>query len=445
MHNSIYKRIIGLLGVVILALLFVSPVHAQTISVDFERDPLFGNVNFLPGDVETGDVEVSNETNASQDVYAESVNGLDPDGLGDQMRLRILEGAYVIYDDIFSNFLSGGPIPLSSIAPEEDETYTFEVSFINSADNDYMGKSLGFDLCVGFSGGNLLCGDTVTSPENPIPPPPPGGGGGGSSGGGGGGQFLSLEIFNENATVTFQGTPTGNADGTALITWNTNLLATSQVVYGLASGAPYTLNLDNPNFGYPLSTVEDPNKVTYHTVPLFDLIEGQTYVYRVVSRASPPTVSPEYHFTLGQSIAQANNFTANGSSNTSGIPSTGSGQVEGELQEEEFETLGGEPIESSEPVTQAAAAFLAGLSFDCIGIAVLIFIIAIFLTRFIIKKSDQDLSLEKEFGLLVFSAVLSSIILWMISYTCPITPLWILVIIYIVWKYFSRRKDGKDK
>ena len=280
---------------------FATPASAVNLTVTFERNPLFGEVNFLPGDTRDGDATVTNGTDAVQSVYAESVNGTDPDGLGSQMRLRVLEGATVRYDDVFSSFLSAGPVSLSSLSAGNTTTYTFEVSFIDSADNDYQNKTLGFDLCVGFSGGNFQCGDTVVGPEGPGGP---GGGGGSTPGGGGGGSgSILLVIFNEQANNITN----VSGSGSATITWDTNLLSTSQVVYGLASGSPYTLTLVPPNFGYPNFTVEDSTKVINHSVFLAGLTPGETYVYRVVSRASPPTISPEHQFTVPLLLAQTNN------------------------------------------------------------------------------------------------------------------------------------------
>src|SRR3989338_11360807 len=67
------------------------------LNVVFENNPLFGEVNFLPGDIKEGDVGVTNNTEITQNVYAESENGSDPDGLGRQMRLRVLAGLDVRY------------------------------------------------------------------------------------------------------------------------------------------------------------------------------------------------------------------------------------------------------------------------------------------------------------------------------------------------------------
>ena len=103
---------------------------------------------------------------------------------------------------------------------------------------------------------------------------------------------MGLAIYNEQVSNLNVGT------GTAFIEWDTNLYSTSQVIYGPVSGGPYTLNPGLlPNLGYPLGSPEYPTKVMHHAVFLTGLSPSTTYVYRVVSRASPPTVSAERQFT----------------------------------------------------------------------------------------------------------------------------------------------------
>jgi len=284
------------------------PVYAtDPLTVIFESNPLFSEINFLPGDSVDGDVTVTNNTGTAQNIYIESVNGYDPDGLGSQLYLKVFENAGTVYQDELDDFLSAGPVPLSSLDAGTTATYTFEVSFINSEDNSYQGKTLGFDLCIGFSGGAFQCGDTVISPpSNPGGGPTiiPGGGGGGS---GTSGQFVQLVIFGEIISSISAG-DLDVANGTATIEWDTNLLATSQVIFGPVPPGGYVLNTNIlPNLGYPLGTIENGTKVLHHTVVLNGLVGGQTYVYRVVSRASPPTVSVEHTFTM-PTKALAENF-----------------------------------------------------------------------------------------------------------------------------------------
>ena len=319
------------------------------LTADFESVPLFQVSDFLPGDVTDGNVVVGNTGESVESAYVESVNGYDPDQLGSQLRVRIFEGATILYDDVFADFLSAGPVPLSTVSAHAQKTYRFEVSFINSADDDYQEKSLGFDLCVGFVGGPLTCGGTVVSDlENDLPS--------NDGGGGGGGGPLNaplLTISNEEASAIIL------EEGTAVIEWDTNLLATSQVVYGLKSGAPYSLNmLTLPYFGYPSGTVEDGTKVTHHIVMLTGLTPGETYVFRAVSRASPPTLSFEREFAFTED-AQARAIAMADATNVTNVPpsffaSEGNAPV-GTLSLDSAQISGNVDIHEVVPVTEEVA------------------------------------------------------------------------------------------
>lgn len=260
----------------------------QPLVVHFENEPepLFNEANFAPGNEVLRTIEVANNSGATQNIIIEATNAIDTGGLGDKLHLTIKEGEVSRYFGTLGAFLRAGEVSLSSLSNSTSTLYSFGVTFSTDADNDLQNKNLGFDLCVGFQGGDTRCGDTVISGEN--------GGGGGSSTSGSGGNTITLVIYNEQAiNVSNVG-----ASGVATITWNTNKLSTSQVIYGLSPG-PYNLNLNTlPNLGYPLGSVEDANKVINHSVTLSGLIPGATYVYRVVSHASPATVSYEHSFTV---------------------------------------------------------------------------------------------------------------------------------------------------
>lgn len=76
------------------------------------------------------------------------------------------------------------------------------------------------------------------------------------------------------------------------ITWTTDDPSTSRVVYDTVS---HSLGAGS-NYGYANSTVEDPTKVTSHSVDLTGLTAGATYYYRTVSHGSPESVSDEKTF-----------------------------------------------------------------------------------------------------------------------------------------------------
>lgn len=271
---------------------FAAPAPLE---VTFSPNPLFKEVNFAPGNQTTGIVEVSNNSGSSQNIIVEATNiSVDTSGFGDKLKLVITEDGVLTprYTGTLGKFLSNdGEVLLSSLSSGTNTTYSFGVTFDSGDDdNDLQNKKLGFDLCVGFQGGATQCGLTVISGEN-------GGGGAGISG------SMTLIISNEQALNI---TNVNNSSST-IISWSTNKLATSQVIYGPVPG-PYNLDLTVlPNFGYPYGKTEDGNKVMNHSVTLSGLTPGQTYVYRVVSRASPATVSYEHEFTVPLLAQRDNN------------------------------------------------------------------------------------------------------------------------------------------
>jgi uncharacterized protein YegL len=117
------------------------------------------------------------------------------------------------------------------------------------------------------------------------------GGCGGGGGGGGGTVILSgLDIFNENIPSV------GTND--AVITWQTNLFADSQIVYSLASQSS-TFDWNSvPNYGYAKATAKDGTQVTFHTLTLTGLAPATTYNLKAISFAgSEKDVSIDLSFT----------------------------------------------------------------------------------------------------------------------------------------------------
>ncbi|MCG2695180.1 fibronectin type III domain-containing protein [Candidatus Parcubacteria bacterium] len=263
--------------------------------VVFNPSPLFNQLNFLPGDSTTGTITVTNNSGTTQKIITESINGTDPDGLGNALTLRIFKtGAFSdFYNDLLEDFLSSaGEVDLSTLANSETTTYTYEVTFGEDVE-EYQNATLGFDICIGFfDEAGRVCGNTVIGDDDGDDVTPDSGGGGitvlGSGGGGGNGPPGLVITEEGNEVVTFH---------SATITWKTNFYATSQVIYR-EEGDSYLLNLSAPNYGYPYAfpSPEDTNKVLDHSVTITGLDLGKNYYYRVVSHASPATISFEHSF-----------------------------------------------------------------------------------------------------------------------------------------------------
>lgn len=306
--RNIILWIIAIIAALAVAVPFVAAAQElPRLQVVFDPNPLFSESNILPGDGVSGTVTVTNNSGEPQTIITEAINVVDPDNLSSNMQIAITDGDNNTYyssgDGTFRDFLTSGEHTLTdTLGDSETAVYTYAVSFLPGTGDLYQETSLNFDLCVGFFSetNGMNCGDTVISGEGDT-----GGGSPGSNNppiigtsGGGGGPPLPHNLTISNETVE----SVDDVLGTAVITWDTNILSTSEVIYGLASGS-YTLTTIPPDFGYPLFTTEDPTKVGHHSVTLTGLTPGQTYKYRVVSHASPPTVSYEHTFTVTESSA----------------------------------------------------------------------------------------------------------------------------------------------
>lgn len=313
-------------------LLLVNSVQAQPpLEVDFEKEPLFDEANFLPGQGVNRWVKVINNSGATQRIATEAINVNDPDRLGDVLNLEIKEGGVTHYNDAFSKFFTGGEVYLSDLS--SNTQYDFIVTFYSGAQNPFQGKTLSFDILVGFQGeeGGLLPGA-----------------------GGGAGGFLppGLTIRDESVRVTT------TTETSVTIIWTTSYLSTSQVIYG-AEGENHTLDLNDntgtpPTYGYERTTpkYDTSPKVTSHSVTITGLTSETTYYYRCVSHASL-AVSTEHSFT-----------TLSGEGEGKGIEEViegkppeeeGEGVVKGEIEEgiaEEGITEEGIPVEGEEGIEE---------------------------------------------------------------------------------------------
>lgn len=124
---------------------------------------------------------------------------------------------------------------------------------------------------------------------------------------------MGLTIYNEQTlSVTVP---------TALVSWFTNIPATTRVVYDTVS---HDGSAPGPNYGYAFSTEHDPNKVTYHTVTLSGLTAGVRYYWRAISSASPEKMGIEVSFIASENPQVLGFQQGTGAgAGSSGTPSTG--------------------------------------------------------------------------------------------------------------------------
>ena len=86
---------------------------------------------------------------------------------------------------------------------------------------------------------------------------------------------VNLDIFNERLTRL--------SDSKYVISWNTNIPATSQVVYGMRSVSNPTGQCGSSNLGYQQRTNEKTNLTTTHVMIVDGLTPGAQYFFRPVS------------------------------------------------------------------------------------------------------------------------------------------------------------------
>lgn len=97
---------------------------------------------------------------------------------------------------------------------------------------------------------------------------------GGGGGGGGGGGPIGLDVYNE--------TVRSSIPGLAVVTWNTNMPATSRVAYDVLShNTPGT----DSNYGYANTTVTLDALTTSHSMVITGLLANSTYYFRPISTA----------------------------------------------------------------------------------------------------------------------------------------------------------------
>lgn len=274
--------------------------EVPSINVEFENTPLFSEANFLPGTQVVRFVKVTNNGTLEQPIHVETLNENQTNNLAQAINLFIKENNETLWSGTLDDFFDAGKINLSLVSPQETIQYNFEAVFNPLSGNEYQNATIQFDLVVGFQGGSFTDdtptneGGSTESGNNRTATQSATGGGGG----GGGTEFTQLIITNQNIET---------ANNTADINWTTNLISTSQIVYGPANTL-YSLNLNAPHFGYPSGTIQDNTLDTHHIQTISNLPFG-TYRFRVVSKSLPhglPTIGNEGLFTLGESTQ--NNF-----------------------------------------------------------------------------------------------------------------------------------------
>jgi hypothetical protein len=196
-HGAFKKIIITFAAIIISGFAFApaalaGPPVTNLINVLFNHhaptEQLFNEVNFLPGDEVTRLIDVTNVYTGPLKVTLTFIDPntggnsyVDNDGLGSQMDVILKD--HGAYGNIFSGTMKAlskaVPLTLTNALPiNVSGTYDFSVIFKPEANNDYQGKSLGFNVFIiaesqdgiietygstdgSTSGGGYVCGNGI--------------------------------------------------------------------------------------------------------------------------------------------------------------------------------------------------------------------------------------------------------------------------------------------
>jgi Ca2+-binding RTX toxin-like protein len=123
-------------------------------------DPIFVVENMLPGDMESREVEVTNNASTSRPIGIRSIKTLETKAFSTVLDFVILDGATPIYgtgsptgpktlDEFFAESSAIDGISLTTLSSSASKTFTFKVTFEESANNDFQKAQVIFDLIIG--------------------------------------------------------------------------------------------------------------------------------------------------------------------------------------------------------------------------------------------------------------------------------------------------------
>jgi hypothetical protein len=331
MKNTKFKILISSIavfsGLILAPFAFAQPAPANPI-VQFERDPLFQEANFMPAEGVTRWIKVINNSGSQQKIAIETVNESDSDNFASKLELIIKENGTELYSGTLRNLFDAGKTPLSNLSNGANTQYDLTITFDPSSGNEYQGEILGFDISIGFKGieESFTEGSSFAS----------------ISGGGGGASYApdaseELSIFNLRPVIL--------ATDSVIVIWQTNKPADSRVVYS-ADPSLHNFNFsDSPNFGYADSSPLDSAKVLLHSITISGLLLNTTYHLRGVSTAEgEEAVSTEFSFVTA---GVAGDFTENLDSDEEG----GGGIITGGPNQfvEEGGSEGQSPLDANKP------------------------------------------------------------------------------------------------
>ncbi|MCA9355786.1 hypothetical protein KC865_04570 [Candidatus Kaiserbacteria bacterium] len=260
---------VKILSIAVASLVFLPLPASASLEVTFEESPLFVNTEILPGDSVSRTVVVRN-TNEQTELVQVGASDVFSDGLSSVMSLEIAESNNVIFSDTFANFFNNLPVDLGQLSEGEQKTYYFTASLPSGSENVWQEKTMGFDLIIGFKGGETVSNRQGSSQSGTRITDP-------------------LRLFNEQALVNL-------GEGDVNVTWNSNRDSSSYLVCGRLEGDSFSLSPEEPFFGYDFFLPEELTDDVSHSMILTGLSAGR-YECRPAGRRNQSD-----SFTVGEAV-----------------------------------------------------------------------------------------------------------------------------------------------
>jgi len=242
-----------------------------------EGKPIFNVSNFLPGDVKTEKIRVTNCTNETQTVASKVIH-LDKGCniskeycLADKLILTItpLNNLSPSYSGSLTEFYNAGEVVLSEIESRGEAEYNFSVYFDKDAEKEYQSLTTSFDVEIGFLSKETISKELYWGEKR-----------------------YTIPLSEGVGKITLTGPPIVTFNS-AIINWTTDIPSLCRVVYDEVS---HPVLGDLPNYGYAFSTNPTDVKKNSHQIQLSGLKSDTTYFFRIICWASPKKISQEYSF-----------------------------------------------------------------------------------------------------------------------------------------------------
>ncbi len=117
--------------------------------------PIFSVSNMKPGDSQSRSVTIHNGSANGRPVAIKGVKTDETGNLSTALLLQIKDGPTVLYSNSLASFFTDSMNPegiaLNTISPGDDKTYTFTVTFQQSAGNEFQNTSTTFTIVIGIA------------------------------------------------------------------------------------------------------------------------------------------------------------------------------------------------------------------------------------------------------------------------------------------------------